>query len=261
MKLFNFLTLGAFASEVSISRNRRDVSYSFTGEESAGFFMEALGEISDGTVDDIDAAIAAMMGLSGSDERFLSEVEVRKFRQLKIVVLWLQTEQKFGKYCYYGCYCLPEGSHNIAAGGYGKPLDDIDRACFDFKQCYKCLVEEHNDDRECKGEEIGYRFDLTTDVNGNKDVVCTNKPGSCRYNICQCDVRLAKAFQKYEDDWNQSYHTAKGGFDRDANCVKPVGGGNPVVECCGTTDTFPFNQPRRSHQCCDGPLAKPNGQC
>ena len=35
--------------------------------------------------------------------------------------------------------------HNIAAGGYGQPVDNIDRACFDFKQCYKCLINEHLD--------------------------------------------------------------------------------------------------------------------
>ena len=46
-----------------------------------------------------------IFNLSGGEEsRFISEVESRKFRQLKIVVLWLQQEQKFGRYCYYGCY-------------------------------------------------------------------------------------------------------------------------------------------------------------
>merc|ERR1719473_1485166 len=77
--------------------------------------------------------------------RSQSEQEIRKFRNLKVLVLWLQKEQKFGRYCYYGCYCLPEDSHNIASGGYGKPVDNIDSACFDFKQCYKCLIEEHVD--------------------------------------------------------------------------------------------------------------------
>ena len=66
-----------------------------------------------------------MMGDKFGD-RNLSDLQIRKFRNLKILVLWLQKEQKFGRYCFYGCYCLPEGSHNIAAGGYGKPLDKID---------------------------------------------------------------------------------------------------------------------------------------
>ena len=77
--------------------------------------------------------------------RSASDLQVRKFRHLKLLVLWLQKEQKFGRYCYYGCYCLPEGSHEISSGGYGKPIDNIDGACRDFKWCYQCLVREHNE--------------------------------------------------------------------------------------------------------------------
>ena len=135
----------------------------------------------DGDVDELEQAIMQFMGV----DRVVDEIQLRKFRQLKISVLWLQKEQKFGRYCYYGCYCLPEGSHNIAAGGYGKPLDPIDRACLDFKNCYKCLLDEH--EGECKGEDIGYRMDLLEDQYGNKSIECTNKVNSCRYNICQCD--------------------------------------------------------------------------
>merc|ERR1719450_1873272 len=121
--------------------------------------------MADGDVDELEQAIMQFMGV----DRVVDEIQLRKFRQLKISVLWLQKEQKFGRYCYYGCYCLPEGSHNIAAGGYGKALDGIDKACFDFKQCYKCLIDEHEvnqpdktwaDQDQCKGENIGYRADL-----------------------------------------------------------------------------------------------------
>ena len=96
--------------------------------------------ILDGKEDDIERALMDMMGV----DRIATEQQTRKFRNLKILVLWLQKDQRFGRFCYYGCYCLPEGSHDIAAGGYGKPLDAIDRACFDFKQCYRCLLDEHD---------------------------------------------------------------------------------------------------------------------
>ncbi|CAG5104243.1 Oidioi.mRNA.OKI2018_I69.chr1.g1159.t1.cds [Oikopleura dioica] len=197
MKIFNFLTLGAFASELATPhRNRREVSQSFTGEEDLDVYNEFLAGLAGGEVDDLEQLIMDLMAQGGSEnERFIqepTELEVRKFRQLKIIVLWLQAEQKFGRYCYYGCYCLPEGSHNIASGGYGRPVDNIDQSCFDFKQCYRCLVEEYDGERECKGEEVGYRFDLLTNDDGSKDVVCTNTPGSCRYNICQCDLQLAR---------------------------------------------------------------------
>ena len=55
------------------------------------------------------------------------QTPARKFRQLKIIVLWLQKEQRFGRYCYYGCHCLPEGSHYLGANTYGEPVDNIDR--------------------------------------------------------------------------------------------------------------------------------------
>ena len=45
----------------------------------------------------------------------------RRFQQLKTLALWLQREPRFGKYCYYGCYCLDwihrlEEPENVPAG-------------------------------------------------------------------------------------------------------------------------------------------------
>ena len=46
MKLFNFFTVGALASEVTLSRTRRDVAYDFSGEEPADFYANILADIS-----------------------------------------------------------------------------------------------------------------------------------------------------------------------------------------------------------------------
>lgn len=256
MKIFKYIALAGFAAastEVS-NRNKRDAAMSLTGEENPDELMDILNQLSGGEADELELAIMSFMGV----DRIANEVELRKFRQLKIVVLWLQKEQKFGRYCYYGCYCLPEGSHNIAAGGYGKPLDPIDRACLDFKNCYKCLQDEHNGN--CRGEDIGYRMDLLEYADGTKYVECTNKVDSCRYNICQCDKALAEKLALHEDSWNEDLHTVKGGFKREDYCYRG-GGPNSFEECCGDTSTFPFNQPRRTNQCCDGTDAKPAGSC
>ena len=53
------------------------------------------------------------MQFMGGMDRFIPETGPleRKFRNLKILVLWMQESKRFGRYCYYGCYCLPEGSH------------------------------------------------------------------------------------------------------------------------------------------------------
>merc|ERR1711979_35797 len=260
MKLFKYITLAGFALATTELNHRakRDTSISITGEENPDQLMDYLNDLSDGDVDELEQAIMQFMGV----DRITSDDQLRKFRQLKIAVLWLQEEKKFGRYCYYGCYCLPEGSHNIASGGYGKPQDPIDKACFEFKNCYRCLLDEHSDEsKECRGEEFGYRMDLNIDSQGNKEIVCTNKPGSCRYNICQCDKALAEKLAQHEKSWNEDLHTVKGGFVRDDVCFKPQGGIHKFEECCGNKSTFPFNQPRRSNQCCDGNEAKPAGQC
>ena len=122
-------------------RSKRAVDgFSLSGEENPDQLMAILSAMTGDVGDELAQMIAGIMSL----DRTASEMELRKFRNLKILVLWLQKEQKFGRYCYYGCYCLPEGSHNIASGGYGSPVDGVDRACRDFKQCYKCLVDEYD---------------------------------------------------------------------------------------------------------------------
>ena len=54
-------------------------------------------------------------------------LQERKFRNLKLLIVFLQEKLGFGKYCYYGCHCLPEGSHDIAGGGVGEPKDRFNK--------------------------------------------------------------------------------------------------------------------------------------
>ena len=167
------------------SKHRRSTPvFSLTGDENVDQLDDILATVTNGTVDDIEAAILANMGEGFGLGRRTTAVEERKFRNLKILVLFLQSEKKFGKYCYYGCHCLPEGSHDLAQGGFGVPKDNIDRSCRRFGQCYKCLLEEHKDDEFdisgntiCKGEEIGYQADLVDDPNGfnGRSIICLNK--------------------------------------------------------------------------------------
>lgn len=276
MKLFKSLigllplvsALEKFNTTDVIARGRdRDsemVAWRFDGEESSDDMMTVLYDIVGDQVDELDEAIRAFMGINGQD-RFLSPGQTRKFRNLKVLVLWLQIADQFGRYCYYGCYCLPEGSHNIAAGGYGKPIDNIDRACFDFKQCYRCLIDEHKDgegmpknapmateeyDGKCRGEALGYKFDLLMKPNGKKSIKCLNKPGTCKRNICECDRHLAEALAMHESEWDETLHAVRGGFKREDQCFKQA---NPhrFEECCGDRYTFPFNKPRKDNQCCE----------
>jgi hypothetical protein len=276
MKIFSIASVGLAAvvsgySDVARAPRAAGTSIELNGFETSDEIMALIMDVAGDARDEVDEAIQAMMGV----DRNMNIMQVRKFRGLKLITLWLLAEPLFGRFCYYGCYCLPEGSHNIARGGYGKPLDDIDAACFDFKKCYKCLIDEFQGDNfvsnqfnlgyipkeECAGEHIGYGHELMEDGDGARWIKCKNPVGSCRRAICECDKALAMAFAKYEADWDESLHEVKGGFDREANCHRGPGGGSPFEECCGDKTTFPLNQIKHADQCCDGVEAKPEGTC
>ena len=80
-----------------------------------------------------------------------------RFLQLKYAVLFLQNEKAFGKFCFYGCWCLPRGAADIGAG-HGKPIDKIDEACRDYSTCYNCLYSD-SFGRKCSENDSGnYRM-------------------------------------------------------------------------------------------------------
>ena len=180
--------------------------FTLNGGETLDQLDTMLATVTNGTVDDIEAQISLFQLARTNRQEAPTIAEQRKFRNLKILVLWLQKEQKFGRYCYYGCHCLPEGSHNIAQGGYGKPLDSIDGTCKRFGQCYKCLIDEHKDDdkeingqTDCIGEEIGYAADLLIDdQTGKKSLQCSNKVNVLlSYNLFNALFSLARVEETF----------------------------------------------------------------
>ena len=89
-------------------RNRRETQtmYSITGNESSDELLDLIVSLAG---EENDALEREIMQLMGADERSISEEQQRKFRNLKVLVLWLQIADQFGRYCYNGCYCLSEG--------------------------------------------------------------------------------------------------------------------------------------------------------
>ena len=53
--------------------------------------------------------------------------------QLKTLVTALlgDSSVNFDRFCFYGCYCLPDAAVHDASPGSGKPVDEIDNACKD----------------------------------------------------------------------------------------------------------------------------------
>jgi len=184
------------------------------------------------------------------------QTPARKFRHLKILVLWLQKQPRFGNYCYYGCYCLPEGSHDLGGGGYGEPVDMIDRTCKTFNQCYECAKlgngQIQDTGPECQGAHTKYRFQLITNTdNGEKSIRCRNPENTCARHICECDKKMAESLSKWEDTWDVKYHTGRnnGEWKYNDNCKKKGLGryGKPTT-CCG--DAFPDMKPRQEGKVC-----------
>ena len=80
---------------------------------------------------------------------------------------------------------------------------------------------------KCIGEEVGYSYDLNIDdQTGEKSIECTNRRGTCRRNICECDKKLAEQLGKYESEWDESLHRNRGKFWKNVTlCVHSIKGG------------------------------------
>ena len=96
-------------------------------------------------------------------------LQLRRFRQLKEFVVWMSKNPKFGKYCFYGCWCLPGGGHEFVAG-HGEPRDEIDKACKIQWQCYECTVMDEETKDACSPEKAKYDFEFGFDESDPEDV-------------------------------------------------------------------------------------------
>lgn len=187
----------------------------------------------------------------------------RKLKQLKLLVLWLQPEHRFARYCYYGCWCLPDEDHADYVPRFGKPVDEVDSSCKKQAQCYDCAKMDHGD--ECESSDVGYRFELHKDPNDpnnhwKNSITCLDNPDkakkACNRAVCECDKRLAEDLRTNFGFWKQGHHQTQGDFDTSMCEVDRCTGGNcqarGPVECCGnnTGPRFPFRSNFGQRGCC-----------
>ena len=62
---------------------------------------------------------------------------LRRLKQLKALILHLQPAHHFARYCFYGCWCLPDAAHTVAGNGMGQPVDEVDASCKRQASCLK----------------------------------------------------------------------------------------------------------------------------
>lgn len=152
----------------------------------------------------------------------------------------------------YGCYCLPAGGTPLS-GGYGEPVDNLDRICFNRKRCINCLeIEKPNED--CDPETIKYKFRTKITRSGEKTAVCTNTDNTCAKFTCECDLRLAKEIRallmENIANYNLRFNVFKGKFDRDISCVKRHNGGTAPDMCCDDGTGYMLAYSSLTHDCC-----------
>jgi len=139
--------------------------------------------------------------LSSEDREYM-----QRYLQLKYAILFMQRRKTFGKYCFYGCWCMPKGALDIGVGQ-GHPVDAIDQSCHDFATCYNCLYSREIG-RECDESDTGnYRMTgRNNPVTGEKTLTCTDPIDSCLRMRCECDLQLARKLAQHEDEWNVNHH-------------------------------------------------------
>ena len=95
--------------------------------------------------------------------------ELDKFTKLMQMIMYLQFEPVFSKYCFYGCWCMPAGGADITKT-WGQPVDEIDASCRDMQMCYKCAKLDYG--ATCK-ETNGYKFKGYVNANGDRAIRCS----------------------------------------------------------------------------------------
>ena len=78
------------------------------------------------------------------------------------------------------------GDRPLSQMGAGKPVDDFDKICQDYKNCQKCAREAHGE--TCIGEFVEYAMDTSQ----GKLLKCKSKGGSCERELCECDKKFAQ---------------------------------------------------------------------
>ena len=73
------------------------------------------------------------------------ELAPRRYSDLLAITLHYAPDFDERKYWAYGCNCLILGDRPMSEMGKGKPVDEMDVACKEYKSCQKCVRMEFGD--------------------------------------------------------------------------------------------------------------------
>merc|ERR1712176_1544433 len=130
------------------------------------------------------------------------KMHMMKYLQLKYTILFLQKNKFIGKYCFYGCWCLPAGA-GFDKQGFGTPVDNIDKSCREFTTCYNCLYNpapfKGENCNEMAAIQERYNIQGSADPNtGEITLFCMDPQGTCLRSRCECDKALSEKLSTHE---------------------------------------------------------------
>jgi hypothetical protein len=181
-----------------------------------GTITRSLGNSTQGTVGPQEAG-----GIASAQDM------MKRFVELKQLVSWMQPKDKrISRYCFYGCWCLPDGAHSFVAGE-GHPVDLVDRSCQLFWFCYVCAKQEMSaiiggKKRTCEPEKTKYTFRFKYDKKhpahyDKRDIICKDNwympvnsrdkfKSNCAKAFCECDRGIAMRLYQTWKHWDKSRH-------------------------------------------------------
>merc|ERR1712151_216000 len=152
----------------------------------------------------------------------MQQAALKRFTELKQLVAWMQPKDKrISRYCFYGCWCLPEGAHSFVAGE-GRPVDAVDKACQGQWFCYMCAKEEFRgifdtQPKQCNPDHARYSFKFKYDKQhpahyDKRRIICKDEwkvpmdtkykwKKNCAKAVCECDKGLAIRLYKTWKAW------------------------------------------------------------
>jgi len=164
-------------------------------------------------------------GLPGIDAQ--GNQMLKRFVELKQLVSWMQPKDKrISRYCFYGCWCLPDGAHSFVAGE-GHPVDLVDRACQLFWFCYVCAKQEmtaiiDGKEKTCVPDKTKYTFRFKYNKKKpndykQRDIICKDNwylpmntrekwKSNCAKAFCECDRGIAMRLYQSWKHWDKSRH-------------------------------------------------------
>jgi hypothetical protein len=210
-------------SQMLLQLNNLDMAYEKYKSQLGSDELLQVRSLQNGDGPEVDPESA--LGAMGEIKK--QEQGIKRFVELKQLVSFMQPKDKrISRYCFYGCWCLPEGAHSFVAGE-GRPVDLVDKACQYLWFCYTCAKQEFRGTftgryKECTPDKQKYKFKYDMDKSRPgrydlRDIRCTDKwyhpmdtknkwKSNCAKAICECDRGLAKRLYRSYTKWDKSRH-------------------------------------------------------